>query len=58
MDELEPCPFCGSDKWVILLWRDPPPTVHCHDCGIDFRLGLGSTNSETVKAWNRRDSVK
>lgn len=58
--EMDPCPFCGSDR--IVLEREPEPygwndrhklRAICEGCGA--RTGLCYTEAEAAGAWNRRE---
>jgi transcription initiation factor TFIIIB Brf1 subunit/transcription initiation factor TFIIB len=47
MEELKPCPFCGSKKLVY-----SNNFINCMDCGA---LVAGKSNQEEhIKAWNNR----
>ena len=60
MDELKPCPFCGSN--TLELDKEISPTgdysiwfVTCYDCPCQ---GVrGDTREEAIKAWNTRQDV-
>ena len=48
MDELKPCPFCGSRYVVsVYCW-----IVKCCRCGAHG--AAGQTRKEAIEAWNRR----
>ena len=53
MDELKPCPFCGSKSRVVCrLYDNDRSWVHCGDC---FALGPPrDTQVAAIAAWNRR----
>lgn len=52
MDELKPCPFCGS-KNVIMKRYHGLFGVECDSC---YRPSWGywKTKEQAIKAWNRR----
>lgn len=60
MEELKPCPFCGSKK--IHMYSDKDPSLHgfIHLCMIDddamvkIESRLFPSEEEAIKAWNRR----
>ncbi len=60
MDELKPCPFCGStDVHITDAW---PHYVYCLGCNarvkpINPQFGEDGIK-EAVMAWNRRRPVK
>ena len=68
MDELKPCPFCGSTKvgmgkgahWVAEKQNGNIRCIVCGDCGVNggvFNLlAMTETQAEkkAIEAWNRR----
>ena len=55
MDELKPCPFCGSDRIEIddLGYQETPCWfVACNNCGAEISGFLYL--SRAIEAWNRR----
>lgn len=58
MDELEPCPFCGSEA-IFETYGEKLPNygiaVRCGNvlkCGCRFEFW--DTKTQAIKAWNRR----
>lgn len=50
MENLKPCPFCGSKN--IRLWEITYPWVQCEKCLS--ATAMGCTKKEAVEHWNRR----
>lgn len=56
MNQLKPCPFCGStdldfdDNGENNLW------VYCNNCQEEGGIGVGK--EEAIKVWNRRNDFK
>lgn len=55
MEELKPCPFCGSSN-VTLYEMNPNSYARCRDCGAEGSL-CGS-HDKAAAAWNRRTNAK
>lgn len=61
-DELKPCPFCGSDKVLVIGMADKPLDCYrwhvecqeCHCTGRRFYRAEGARREMAVAAWNRR----
>lgn len=61
-DELKPCPFCGSDKVLVIGMADKPLDCYrwhvecqeCHCTGRHFHRDEGARREMAVAAWNRR----
>ena len=61
IDELKPCPFCGSENLNLYYYdvddRCNPfdPCVRCDNCGtvLKFRRGEGDLD-DILRVWNRR----
>ena len=53
MNELKPCPFCGSDVATFNSIANSK-FYRCDDCGafVNFRFATG--DEEADEAWNRR----
>ena len=59
MNELKPCPFCGSTRIIVgtpLPGVDMPGCL-CLDCGGTIHRCY-STKDDAIAAWNRREGVK
>lgn len=55
MDELKPCPFCGSIKVRITFYDDNDVcVVECQDCGALGPIALES--AKAIEAWNKREA--
>ena len=64
MEELKPCPFCGSDKIQFLIRGHFQPwdgtgmnlwyRCACYECGAETNSGAAQTMKEAAKEWNRR----
>ena len=64
MEELKPCPFCGSDKIQFLIsgyfkpWDGAGMNLWyrcaCFECGTEMDSGMAQTMKEAGKEWNRR----
>lgn len=64
MEELKPCPFCGSNI-VEAVYEDPDPHgrhfafVRCENCRADGPYGVGHSKVGAIEdaegEWNRRD---
>ena len=55
MDELKPCPFCGSKD--VAMAQNPVYNimfVHCDGCGLIASFRQSENAEDTVAAWNRR----
>lgn len=55
MEELKPCPFCGS-KSVTVCELYPSSYARCLACGAEG--SLRSSYDEAAAAWNRRVKAK
>lgn len=67
--ELKPCPFCGSDRLMVLpptCDRDTPysaadrayPVVRCSGCYTDVPgKDFDASSKSAVEAWNRRSAL-
>ena len=55
MEELKPCPFCGSDD-VVVEETDTSGYVRCRGCGAEG--GLRYSHDEAAAAWNSRADAK
>lgn len=53
MDDLKPCPFCGSNDLTICYNVLRTYTcVNCYKCGAEG--GGCETKEEAIEAWNER----
>lgn len=51
MNELKPCPFCGS---VNVHWNEDG-WIECPDCHIFFESAFADADkNENIESWNRR----
>ena len=56
MDELKPCPFCGSKFIRIVDWDDEDGKVYwarCEKCYVSTQSCL--RKRDVIELWNRRD---
>lgn len=60
IDELKPCPFCGSTQVYFRMMGDypngdPVPAILCSDCHIIVKYYDNELNNEQIfAAWNYR----
>jgi len=60
INELRPCPFCGSEAVLehIISCSQPASQCRCKECSAAtkfFVVGYGySSDEKAIKAWNRR----
>lgn len=55
MEELKPCPFCGSEHVSVRDYSDPMIYYHfviCKECNA--KTGNFGTKEKAIEAWNRR----
>lgn len=57
MNELKPCPFCGSENVGISLWLGHC-CVTCRGCLGGIAPAPDLTKEDAVAAWNRRADEK
>lgn len=55
MEELKPCPFCGSSN-VVLYEMNPNSYARCRGCGAEG--SLRSSHDEAAAAWDSRTDAK
>lgn len=55
MEELKPCPFCGSSS-VTMYELHPSSYARCRACGAEGSLCYSP--DEAAAAWNRRVKAK
>lgn len=55
MEELKPCPFCGSND-VTMYEVYPSSYARCRVCGAEG--GLRDSHDEAAASWNRRTNAK
>lgn len=53
MEELRPCPFCGSEAGLCAFEIFVEYSVRCKSCGCGTDDGY-RTEREAVESWNRR----
>lgn len=57
MNELKPCPFCGSSDLLIEHMEGtilhPAHRVYCDNCGASSCY----TDTDCIKAWNMREQT-
>lgn len=65
MDKLKPCPFCGSEAWMIYTNDNHKrPCIQCKfgafkepKCPLSHLVAWDyKTEQEAIEAWNRRTS--
>lgn len=61
MEQLKPCPFCGSKEVIIVanLIYNGDVGIECQNCGIQFFAPthyalIKDEKGYMVRAWNRR----
>ena len=56
MDELKPCPFCGSDAKIFEYKRTNGWNVICQqpECECNARIPYCHSEEEAIEQWNRR----
>lgn len=60
MEDLKPCPFCGSKAVKMYSFKDSSLHGFVHICQIDgdgmvkVESRLFGTEEEAIEAWNRR----
>ena len=64
MDELKPCPFCGSDRIQFEVhgyfqpWENKGMRLwyhcSCYDCGCDIDTVACNDMEKAIKVWNQR----
>lgn len=52
MEELKPCPFCGS-KNIEVFGKDEYWT-RCTECGASGPEDYNATPEDAIRAWNQR----
>lgn len=52
MEEIKPCPFCGSKKVDICRTNPDACWVRCHKCDTD--APSFKTREEAIQFWNTR----
>lgn len=53
--ELNPCPFCGSEKLEIIDVIEDP-SIHCMNCGV--MVYESSCKEELIRHWNSRGYLR
>lgn len=56
MNELKPCPFCGSERLFYARSFVGIYMVKCLECGAIVSFNGKEERAECIKAWNRRGS--
>ena len=54
MNELKPCPFCGSEKINIWNCNDKSDSAWCQCESCLASTSVEETEEEAIEAWNRR----
>lgn len=59
LDELKPCPFCGSEaRWATTDGGDDSWEIQCTNDDCCIVLFAGASCRETLIAWNTRKETK
>lgn len=63
MNELKPCPFCGSANVSLRKGDVICGAVHCDGCGADVAFDLNKEEEDTwriatTEKWNARKDFK
>jgi Lar family restriction alleviation protein len=54
MDEMKPCPFCGSENVSLSTHAMNGTWVHCDKCGTYGRIKWNHDENAAKDAWNTR----
>lgn len=54
MDDLSPCPFCGSSDVYVSVHKDRGAYVNCEECAAEGPQAVSGNQLEAVEKWERR----
>jgi transcription elongation factor Elf1 len=58
LSKMKPCPFCGSEKLIIIAMKTRRLQVNCTNPWCGSSSGYCDKLEELVKVWNTRVGVK
>lgn len=54
MNELKPCPFCGSKKAYPIQGLTKMFLIHCNKCGATVSFLYKEEKKDVIEAYNKR----